>query len=95
MTVAEKWLNVVLNLNGVLCVHEDAKYKGWAVHVENADQPHSATIPAIVGPKAVFVRPNCAHFLRELGLIAHVSIWSSMKKFTVQKNHRLSFCRSG
>lgn len=85
MTVAEKWLNVVLDLNGVLCVCEDAKYKWWAVNIGNADQPHSATVPAIVGPKAVFVRPNCTHFLRELALIAHVSIWSSMKMCTVQK----------
>ena len=83
--MAEKWLNIVLDLNGILCVCEDAKSNGFSRNIAGAKQPHSATIPALVGPKLVFVRPQCKQFLHELDQIAFVSVWSSMKKSTVQE----------
>ena len=83
--MAGKWLNVVLDLNGILCVTEDWKSK-WLGQVYNKkSEPHSATVAAIVGPKAVYVRPDCSTFLKELGKIAFVSVWSSMKKSTVDE----------
>ena len=81
--MVEKWMNVVLDLNGILCVCEDWKSKGSNKQFNHASEPHSATVAAIVGPKAVYVRPYCSEFLKELEKIAHISVWSSMKKSTV------------
>ena len=54
--MAEKWINVVLDLNGILCVCEDWKSKGLShKKLRHFSQPHSATEPALVGPKAVWV----------------------------------------
>jgi hypothetical protein len=47
-------------------------------------QPHSSVLPAAVGPKAVYVRPHCLEFLRELSLVAYVSVWSSMVTTTTK-----------
>ena len=84
--MAEKWINVVLDLNGILCVCEDWKSKGLShKKLRHFSQPHSATEPALVGPKVVWVRPNCSHFLVELGRFAIVSMWNSMKKSTTDQ----------
>ena len=83
--MAEKWLNNILDLNGILCVCEDAKSNDFSRKIADAKQPHSATIPALVRPKLVFVRPQCKQFLYELDQIAFVSVWSSMKKSTVEE----------
>ena len=34
--------------------------------------------------KAIYVRPNCLSFLEELGKIASISVWSSMKIWNVE-----------
>ena len=34
--------------------------------------------------KVVYVRPNCLNFLEELGKIASISVWSSMKTWNVE-----------
>ena len=83
--MAEKWINVILDLNGVLCVAEEWKSKGSIKKFNHQSEPHSATIPSIVGPKAVYVRPGCLAFLVELQKIAFVSVWSSMKKTTIEE----------
>lgn len=49
--MAEKWLNIVLDLNGILCVCEDAKLNGSSRKIVDAKQPHYAITPALVGPK--------------------------------------------
>ena len=46
--------------------------------------PHSATVGAVVGMKDVYVCPNCLNFLEELGRIASISVWSSMKISNVE-----------
>ena len=74
-------MNVVLYLNGILCVTEDWKSKGSGNVYNPLSEPHLATISAKVGPKVATVRPNCFAFLRELEKIAFVTIWSSMKRF--------------
>nr|PNR52963.1 hypothetical protein PHYPA_009338 [Physcomitrium patens] len=80
----DKWLNVVLDLNGILCVCEDWKSNRSTKQYSNSLAPHSATIGAIVAMKAVYVRPNCLNFLAELGKIARISVWSSMKSSNIQ-----------
>ena len=55
--MAEKWLNIILNLNEILCVCEDTKLNGFSRKITDAKQPHFVTIPALVEPKLVFVRP--------------------------------------
>nr|PNR63283.1 hypothetical protein PHYPA_001708 [Physcomitrium patens] len=80
----DKWLNVVLDLNGILCVCENWKSNRSTKQYSNSLAPHSATIGAIVGMKAVYVRPNCLNFLAELGKIARISVWSSMKSSNIQ-----------
>ncbi len=80
-----KWLNVVLDLNGVLCVCEEKKFRPHGQRYLDSKDLHSATIPAAIGPKAVFVRPGCAKFLRDLAQFAHITIWSSMMKNTTEQ----------
>ena len=75
----EKWLNVVLDLNGILCVCKDWKSNQSTKQYNNSSTPHSTTIGIIVGMKAVYVQPICSNFLEELGKIASISMWSSMK----------------
>ena len=76
-------MNIVLDLNGILCICDDWKSKGSIKQFNHASEPHSATVAAVVGPKTIYVRPNCSQFLKELEKIAHISVWSSMKKSTV------------
>jgi len=78
----EKWLNVVLDLNGILCVTKDIKSKGGYYNtVGETSKGHSTVVPTIVGKKRVYTRPNCLEFLSELGKIAIVLMWSSMMMF--------------
>ena len=74
-------MNIILDLNGFLCVTEDWKSNGRGNVYNPLSELHSPAIGAKVGPKAVTVRPNCSAFLRELGKIAFVSVWSSKKRF--------------
>jgi hypothetical protein len=80
-----KWLNVVFDLNGVLCESE-----GQGPHLKKAyhqvhDNIFSDRVPTIIGTKAVFVRPNVREFLEEVSRISHrVVVWSSMMKKTVE-----------
>ena len=79
------WLNIVFDLNGVLC-HCDARsaFKGKQWHrVE--DNVFSNREPTLIGTKAVFVRPNLREFLREVNQITNrVVFWSSMLRKTVE-----------
>ena len=74
----------MLDLNGILCVCEDWKSYRSTKQYNNSSAPHSATIGAIVGMKAVYVHPNCLSFLEELGKIASISVWSSMKIWNIE-----------
>ena len=50
----------------------------------SSSAPHSATIGTIMGMKAIYVRPNCFNFLEELGKVASISVWCSMKISNVE-----------
>ena len=47
-------------------------------------KPHSGTVPFLAGPKAVYIRPSCQRFLTELGNVADITIWSSMRVSTIK-----------
>ena len=82
----QKWLNVIFDLNGVLChceARSTIKIGSRAFKVE--DNSFSDRTPTVVGTKAVYVRPNLHEFLIEVSKIAcRVVIWSSMLKKSVE-----------
>jgi hypothetical protein len=84
-----KWLNIVLDINSILCYcMEKAMTRGMLfVNDESYKQGiHSPTVPTIVGPKAVFTRPSLHEFFTTISKFAtRVLIWSSMKRSTVEK----------
>lgn len=77
------WLNVVIDLNGILC----ACVPTWAARgFRNHDmRVHSATLPTEVGKKLVRVRPGCSDFLSRLSAFATITIWSSMMTSTTRE----------
>jgi hypothetical protein len=47
-------------------------------------KPHFGTIPFLVGPEVVYVCPSCKRFLIEIGNVADITIWSSMRVSTIK-----------
>jgi len=74
-----RWLNIVFDLNGILCACEEFRLRDPKLLFNNDRATHSSTVPALVGPKLVWVRPGCNVFLEALSKFATISIWSSMK----------------
>ena len=75
-----KWLNIVLDVNGVLgqCITKFELERVRRVH-EMRDKIFSHETPAIVGRKAVYARQNLREFLRQLSNIAlKIVVWTSM-----------------
>jgi hypothetical protein len=73
-----KWLNVILDLNGILCVYLEERLPRGQTYVVGK-KPHSSTVPFLDGPKAIYIRPSCKRFLTELDNVADITIWSSMR----------------
>jgi hypothetical protein len=73
-----KWLNVVLDLNGILCVCKEERLMLSGTRYVVGNMPHSSNVPPLVAKEVVFIRPSCRRFLRELGNVADITIWSSM-----------------
>ena len=80
-----RWLNVVLDLNGILCVCAEYKFLPRIAAWNPESAPHSSSVPARIGPKAVYVHPSCSTFLSALSGFADITVWSSMRELTVQK----------
>ena len=75
-----KWLNIVLDVNGVLgqCILKFELGRVCRVH-EMRDNIFSHETPTIVGGKAVYARQNLREFLRQLSNIAlRIVVWTSM-----------------
>ena len=75
-----KWLNIVLDVNGVLgqCIPKFELGRVRRVH-EMRDNIFSHETPTIVGRKAVYARQNLREFLRQLSNIAlRIVVWTSM-----------------
>jgi hypothetical protein len=86
-TSPTKWLNIVLDINGILChCMEKAAIRGMLFVNDVKQGIRLPTVPTIVGPKAVFTRPSLHEFFTEISeFTARILIWSSMKKSTVEK----------
>ena len=83
---SSKWLNIVLDLNGVLCQcveRSSASQHGRTFHEDQ--QVYSSRIPTLVSPKGMYYRPRVHEFLRFISsFAAWVVIWSSMKRSTIE-----------
>jgi hypothetical protein len=88
-----KWLNVVMDLKGILCVCQERRLmqKGQA-YVDSLGI-HSSIDPSPIVPKAIFVRPFCQRFFKELGNVVDITIWSSMRVATAKFVCNLVFWR--
>ncbi len=81
-----KWLNIVLDLNGILC-HCVERSAARRQRYTNDVSLHefSSTVPTLIGPKGVYTRPRLREFLAAISdITSHVVIWSSMKRSTVE-----------
>ena len=89
-----KWLNIVLDINGILCRCIKKKATNRMLFVNSVHQQiHSSTAPTIVGPKGVFTRLGLVDFFTTISKFAtRVIIWSSMKRSTVEEIVHYLFC---
>jgi hypothetical protein len=84
-----RWLNVILDLNGVLC---SCVQKSTVTRRDSQQKlfygegfVYSATIPTCVGPKAIYVRPGVAAFVRRVSGFVDITVWSSMMQSTASQ----------
>ena len=95
-TMRRKWLNIIFDLNGMLC-HSAMKLYGEKMNPYRVkDKVLNHKRPTIVGPKAVFARPNMSKFFREVSKIAHrMVVWTMMLKHNVEGivGHLFNGCR--
>jgi hypothetical protein len=82
----KKWLNIVFDLNGILCQCIDRSQIPKSARVNHVGMHlFSSSHPTVVGPKAVYTRPRLAEFLAMVAEVAdHVFVWSSMRRSTVE-----------
>jgi hypothetical protein len=87
LTTLAKWLNIVLDINEILChCMEKAGTNRMPFVYDVSHGIYLSTVPTVVGPKAVFTRPGLLEFLTEISkFAARIFIWSSMKRSTVDK----------
>jgi hypothetical protein len=77
----QRWLNIVLDINGILC--ETARAYAFPRGSGNPTA-FSCTVPACIGPKSVYTRPGVRAFLADISSISNsIIVWSSMRKSTV------------
>jgi NLI interacting factor-like phosphatase len=76
-----KWLNIVFDLNGILCQCALKSYAAKMKPYQLEDNVLCHKVPTIIGPKAVFARQNVPEFLREVSRVANrIVVWTSMFK---------------
>ena len=81
-----KWLNLVLDLNGILCqcVHKSQLPRTARVN-RVGSHVFSSLIPTLLGPKHVYTHPRLADFLAVIAEVTdRVFVWSSMRRSTVE-----------
>jgi hypothetical protein len=54
-----KWLNVVLGLNGILCICQGERPMLMGTMYVVSELPHSSNVLHLVGTKAIYVQPLC------------------------------------
>jgi hypothetical protein len=86
-TSPSKWLNIVLDINSILCHCMEKAATRRMFFVNDIKQGiHSPTVPTIVELKAVFTSFGLHEFFITISeFAARVLIWSSMKRSTVEK----------
>ena len=94
LTTKAKWLNIILDINRILCHCMEKVGTSKIPFVYDVKHGiHSSTVPMIVGPKAVLMRPGLLKFLIKISKFATcIFIWNSMKRSTVQKIVKYFFC---
>jgi hypothetical protein len=60
-----KWLNVVLDLNGILCICQEKRLMPRGQTYVDNSRPYFGTILYLIGPKVVFICPSCQRLLRK------------------------------
>ena len=82
-----KWLNIILDINGILCHYIEKVGTSKMPFVYDERQGiHSSIIPMVLRPKAVFMCPGLLEFFIEISKFAAcIFIWSSMKRSIVDK----------
>ena len=81
-----KWLNIVLDLNGVLsqCVERFVAARHGRTFCED-EHVYPSSIPTLVSPKGVYCCPHVREFLHSISKFAtQVVIWSSMKRTIIE-----------
>jgi hypothetical protein len=93
-TSPPKWLNIILDINGILChCMEKAATRGIFFVNDIKQGIHSPTVPTIIEPKAVFMHPGLHEVFTTISEFATcVLIWSSMKRSTMEKIVQYLFC---
>lgn len=74
--VADKWLNVILNLNGILCVSKERGLLPKDQVYNLISNTQSFVVRFAIDLKTVFVWLHYLEFLCELNMIANISVWS-------------------
>ena len=91
--LSSKCLNIVLDLNGVLCqcVERSSASRHGRIFCED-QHVYSSRIPTLVGPKGLYCRPRVREFLHFISdFAARIMVWSSMKRSTVELIARFHF----
>ena len=84
LRIVSRWLNVVLDLNGILCVCAGYRFLP-KIALWKMLAFHSSFVPMKIGLKVVYVRSLCSKFLSERSDFADIIVWSSMHKSTTPK----------
>jgi hypothetical protein len=63
-----KWLNVVMDLSGILCVCIEERLMPRGQTYVAGTKPHSGTVLHCVRPKAVYIRPSSRGSLESLAM---------------------------
>lgn len=83
--VTEKWLNIILDLNGVLCVSDQFKHIPTESRMAKQSEYHLLKNKFYIDFRIVQTRPHCREFLLELSKFANISVWSSMRRALAKK----------
>ena len=92
-----KWLNIVFDLNGILCHSALKSGADKFKHYKLEDNVLCHWNPTIIGPKAVFARQNVGEFLQQVSEIAHrIIVWTTMFKRNAEPiaGHLFGGCRA-
>ena len=87
LTTKAKWLNIILDINGISCHYMEKVGMNKMLFVYDVEHGiHSSTVPMVFGPKAIYTRLGLHKFLTEISKFAtRIVIWSSIQRSTIQK----------